>query len=335
VAAIYRRTGLLLGLGILMVLGNLFVVVEGRYQLTAWRVSDGYALIVVAVSARSLPPTPTWHLSAVSVTEALVTLVSLDAKAIMPTMSSPSLAGCILTVPLIGIPGFSALCYFVVATYRHRNRFLPERVCVVCEYDLRGNRSGRCPECGTHLNEVPRFRGGAHPGKVEPTVNQLNRRRALLIGLGPSALFLSIALVSCSYEMGFRALDWTIRAERGVLAITRQGLAGPPEAVRLGRQNDSRLPIAWLERVSSCRESTSESWLSWPRAQAVTREETFLVPGYVTLNRSAMRFTAPLWILVAIAAASTIAIWRFVRQKAASSRAGHGVVGHRCRPSFD
>jgi len=34
-----------------------------------------------------------------------------------------------------------------------RNRPAPAGLCPVCEYDLRGNISGRCPECGTSVGD--------------------------------------------------------------------------------------------------------------------------------------------------------------------------------------
>ena len=33
----------------------------------------------------------------------------------------------------------------------HALRLLPERYCRKCDYDLTGNRSGTCPECGVMI----------------------------------------------------------------------------------------------------------------------------------------------------------------------------------------
>jgi hypothetical protein len=45
-----------------------------------------------------------------------------------------------------------------------RDRPPPEGHCRVCAYDLRGNVSGRCPECGTAVAETP-GRGGERSAK--------------------------------------------------------------------------------------------------------------------------------------------------------------------------
>jgi hypothetical protein len=49
----------------------------------------------------------------------------------------------------------AALALLATYTGYHwwRNRPVPAGLCPVCEYDLRGNISGRCPECGTAVGE--------------------------------------------------------------------------------------------------------------------------------------------------------------------------------------
>jgi hypothetical protein len=41
------------------------------------------------------------------------------------------------------------------ARVNRRNLRLVNRQCLVCGYDLRGNLSGRCPECGAGLSQTP------------------------------------------------------------------------------------------------------------------------------------------------------------------------------------
>lgn len=75
-----------------------------------------------------------------------------------PTLLTPEYhsipSGAWVTVPLwIPLLTFAAVAF--VAWRSHRNR--PPCVCLKCEYDLTGNVSGVCPECGESL----RSRGGA------------------------------------------------------------------------------------------------------------------------------------------------------------------------------
>ena len=60
--------------------------------------------------------------------------------------------------PLLVIPGiafFPSLGLTAWGFYRSPHRAPPIgwSVCAVCKYDLRGNESGRCPECGTAILE--------------------------------------------------------------------------------------------------------------------------------------------------------------------------------------
>jgi predicted Zn-ribbon and HTH transcriptional regulator len=52
----------------------------------------------------------------------------------------------------------AGICWFcvVIAHYERRRLYrLRNRLCLRCAYDLGGNASGRCPECGTEMVERP------------------------------------------------------------------------------------------------------------------------------------------------------------------------------------
>lgn len=54
-----------------------------------------------------------------------------------------------LPVLILPIPVLAAM--FSEAWYDRPRRQLESRFCLNCEYDLTGNVSGRCPECGTKI----------------------------------------------------------------------------------------------------------------------------------------------------------------------------------------
>jgi len=47
------------------------------------------------------------------------------------------------------------ICFFCWKLYRHYRPLPPSdgNACLTCEYDLTGNESGTCPECGTVISE--------------------------------------------------------------------------------------------------------------------------------------------------------------------------------------
>ena len=49
----------------------------------------------------------------------------------------------------------SMLCVVRIVKYLSRNRRTSQFECKTCGYDLYGNRSGRCPECGTPIDHRP------------------------------------------------------------------------------------------------------------------------------------------------------------------------------------
>jgi hypothetical protein len=54
-----------------------------------------------------------------------------------------------------GLPPFIVclLCYLVLHTrWQRTSDSMQSSYCMKCEYDLRGNTSGRCPECGTPID---------------------------------------------------------------------------------------------------------------------------------------------------------------------------------------
>ena len=53
-----------------------------------------------------------------------------------------------VNLPLIAILAAAYPCFFFYRTYRRR-RGRPANACANCSYDLTGNESGVCPECGT------------------------------------------------------------------------------------------------------------------------------------------------------------------------------------------
>jgi|GEM_PF-4982840 len=54
--------------------------------------------------------------------------------------------------PLVVVPGISAIVtHNVIAGPLRRASQRKQRMCVVCSYNLTGNESGVCPECGTPI----------------------------------------------------------------------------------------------------------------------------------------------------------------------------------------
>ena len=52
--------------------------------------------------------------------------------------------------------GISAICLLMITTRQLRRRTKTATTCTCCEYDLVGNESGVCPECGTPIPEERR-----------------------------------------------------------------------------------------------------------------------------------------------------------------------------------
>lgn len=52
---------------------------------------------------------------------------------------------------LLGVAAILGLFYVRWIKAMRRQVYLRARICPQCEYDLTGNVSGRCPECGTTL----------------------------------------------------------------------------------------------------------------------------------------------------------------------------------------
>jgi hypothetical protein len=59
-----------------------------------------------------------------------------------------------LLVPIYGVVVILALYYFRWIKGLRRKEFLLAGFCPRCEYDLTGNISGTCPECGTSTDQA-------------------------------------------------------------------------------------------------------------------------------------------------------------------------------------
>jgi hypothetical protein len=71
-----------------------------------------------------------------------------------PTGGKPGTTGWILRIPLLGISCLLAVYPIANAPLRRRRR-RKRGECVKCAYDLTGNTSGVCPECGTPVATKP------------------------------------------------------------------------------------------------------------------------------------------------------------------------------------
>lgn len=58
------------------------------------------------------------------------------------------IAGPVWPIPIL----FAAILAFIALKRRKARRARPQLACRACWYDLRGNTSGRCPECGSSIS---------------------------------------------------------------------------------------------------------------------------------------------------------------------------------------
>jgi hypothetical protein len=60
-------------------------------------------------------------------------------------------AGIAVSLALAAAAPFSAMIWSLLHVRRYNKRHLGWRFCSTCRYDLTGNVSGICPECGTEI----------------------------------------------------------------------------------------------------------------------------------------------------------------------------------------
>lgn len=77
------------------------------------------------------------------------------------------LAGIMAVVAVVILPVTFLVAFFIselsASTARRRQGRAARGYCVNCGYDLTGNESGRCPECGERVRRSPSGRGGVGP----------------------------------------------------------------------------------------------------------------------------------------------------------------------------
>jgi hypothetical protein len=129
-----KQTVLTLGIA----LAALCIPAQVRYTGPYWLVRVGAGEIVVEGA----------HLSGQRGWEATFNWPNIrdQIDALLPTFYLTRVPK-LIELPLWGPLALCLLAYLLLVWYSHRTT--PTGKCRNCGYDLQGNRSGRCPECGT------------------------------------------------------------------------------------------------------------------------------------------------------------------------------------------
>jgi hypothetical protein len=146
---------------------------------------------------------------------------------------SPSLSATFQHVDSLDVPFWALAClctvYPVVAVlipglrrWRRRRRGF----CLACGYDLRGNASAVCPECGTkvdlsapHLDANGLAGGRRRSSRWRPVLTAQRMRRVVTMTSALCLIASCVIWVVSYYRVSYRADSWAVRAAWGNLIV--------------------------------------------------------------------------------------------------------------------